>query len=345
MNHYSYSRLDLYEGCPLAYKFRYRDKRAEAPSEALETGSEVHEWIAVYDKHLLQVGLKTDLDWIREVNAPLEVKAILDVYAATHLLEPGEYVIEEMWEIPLAGHTWWGVIDLLKDEQARILLTDAKTDHRVRSQTEIDKDRQLRFYAWMAAQKYPNAEEIVCSIDFVRFGVTRSTTYTCEDIPKIEKEILDAIERVEADTDFKARPGTRCAWCSWTDSCPVVIAGDLEVITGPDTANRMASQLVAMKARVKCLEDQLKPWCTREGAIEVNGMAVGYSTTPSVGYEVVDAKPIFADHGYEDDKYLRVDATAAKKLAAKDEDLAAALEEIAVDKSSSKFGVKKGETL
>jgi CRISPR/Cas system-associated exonuclease Cas4 (RecB family) len=343
LSNYSYSRLDLYENCPLAYKYRYIDKRQEAPSEALERGSEVHEWIAAYVKHLIEKDLRTDLDWIRRASANPEAKEILDTYAGTHLLEPGNYVIEKMWKIPLEGHTWWGVIDLLKDEQARVLVTDAKSDHKLRSKTEIDKDRQLKYYAWMSSKKYPKAEEFVCSIDFVRFGVTRSTTYTREDIPKIEQEIIDAIERIEADRDFHARPGTRCAWCSWTSDCPAIAAGDLEVITSADDAERAASQLVAIKARVKYLEDQLKPWCTQEGTINVNGMAVGYHTSKSVSYEIPAMIDVFVNHNLDYWEYIRPDTTAIKKLAAKDGDLAEALEAIAIDKSSSRFEVRKGE--
>lgn len=343
MSNYSYSRLDLYDGCPRAYKLRYIDKRQEAPSEALETGSEVHEWIAAYNKHLVEEDLRTNLDWIRGAEASPEAKEILDTYAGTHILEHGNYTVEKKWEVPIGGHTWWGVIDLMRDDGMQIRITDAKTDHRIRSQAEVDKDRQLRFYAWMAFRKIPNAQEAVCSIDFVRYGVTRSTTYAREDAPKIEREILDAIERIEADIDFRARPGTRCSWCSWTETCPVIAQGELEVITGPNDAGRAASQFVALKARVRALEDMLKPWCTREGSIDVNGMAVGYQTVHSAGYRVEALMELLERHGYEPLNYLRPDAAAIKKIPKKDKELADDLASIAEDKSSSRFDVRKGE--
>lgn len=341
--HYSYSRLEVYEGCPLAYKFQYKDKRQQLPSEALEDGSETHDWLAAYNKYLLEKNLKTDLDWIRGANATPEVKEILDLYSETHILEPGNYVIEEMWRILLKGYNWWGMIDLLKDEQSHVLITDFKTDHRVRSQTEIDKDRQLRFYAWMASRKYPHADTFVCSIDFVRHGVTRSTTYTVDDIPAIEKEIIAAIERIEADEEFKARPGTRCAWCSWTEICPVLQQGELEVVTGPNDAARAAEQLVVLKARIKTLEDMLKPWCSKEGAIPVNGMQVGYRTSHSAKYDFNPLAELLGQYGYISIDYLQPNTTAIKKLAAKDKDLAADLEEIATDASKSKFELWKGD--
>lgn len=343
MSSYSYSRLDLYSGCPACYRMRYLERRPELPSEALEDGSETHDWIARYNKHLLEQNLRTDLDWIRGADARPEVKGILDAYGETHLLEPGNYVIEEMWKIPLGQHLWWGMIDLLRDEGSQVLITDYKTDHRVRSQTEIDTDRQLRYYAWMAAQKYPHAEEFACTIDFVRHGVTRSTTYDREDVPEIEREILDAIARMEADEDFKARPGTRCGWCSYTSDCRAIQAGDLEIITCASDAEYSASQLVALKARVRFIEDQLKPWCTREGSIPINGMLVGYRTSHSASYNTAEYLDALEAHGYEPVGYVRPDSQAIKRLVKADGDFAAALEGIARDNARSTFTVWKGE--
>ena len=343
MSNYSYSRLDLYDGCPRAYKLRYIDKRPELPSEALERGTVVHEAVAAYARHCLKAGVQTDLDFIRSFPGTDEVREILETFASTHLFEPGDYVIEKMWEIPLGAHTWWGVIDLLKDEGPTVRITDVKTDHRIRSQSEIDHDRQLKDYAWMASRKYPEAQEFLCSIDFARHGVTRSVTYNREDMQAIEDQIILGMELIEQDSEFRARPGTRCSWCSWTADCPSIASGDLEVITSPCDAEVMAEELVALKARVKVVEDQLKPWCTREGSIDVNGMAVGYQTVHSAGYRVEALMELLERHGYEPLNYLRPDAAAIKKIPKKDKELADDLASIAEDKSSSRFDVRKGE--
>jgi CRISPR/Cas system-associated exonuclease Cas4 (RecB family) len=340
MGNYSYSRLDLYDGCPRAYKMRYIDKRQELPSEALERGTAVHEAVAEYARHCIDTGVKTDLDFIRSFSGTDEVRGILETYAETHLFDGGNYTVEKIWKIPLGRHMWRGVIDLMRDDGKQIFISDAKTDHRIRSQTEVNHDRQLRYYAWTALKKHPNAQEAICSIDFVRYGVTRSITYSREDMIAIEAELLKAIELIEIDTEFKARPGTRCAWCSWTETCPVIAQGELEVITGPNDAERAASSLIALKARIKSLEEMLKPWCTREGSINTNGMVVGYHTSKSVGYDTNSLIALFEGRGQNPASALKADTTAIKRLAKKDESLAASLEDIAIDKSSSRFEVR-----
>lgn len=345
MASYSYSRLNLYRQCPRYFHCRYIEKRPEAPSDALERGTAVHEAIAAYTRHCLDAGLQTDVQFLRDYQGTDEVREILETYADTHLIEPGNYEIEQMWEIPLNGHIWWGVIDQLKDEQCRALITDAKTDHVIRSQAEIDKDFQLRCYAWMAADKYPDAEEFICSIDFVRHGAIRSTTYTTEDIPVIEKEILDAIDAIEADQEYKPTPGSYCAWCSWTADCPAIKEGGLEVLTSSEDALALASERIALDARRQAIDALLKPWCTQEGAIEVNGMETGYFKSESVKYPDIMALQVALEgRGRELHEFVKADARALKKAAKDDGDLADILAEIAVDASKTTFKARKVKT-
>jgi len=345
MSNHSYSRDNLYNQCPRAFECRYTKKLLEAVSEALERGTAVHEAIAAYTRHCLDKGLKTDVQFLLDYQGTDEVREILETYADTHILEPGNYVIEEMWNIALGGHTWWGVIDQLKDEGECLIITDLKTDHVIRSQAEIDKDFQLRCYAWMAAQKYPDAKVFICRIDFVRYGVIREVTYLLEDIPAIEKDILAGIERIEADQEYKPTPGSYCGWCSWTADCPALTNGGLEVLTGPEDALALAGERIALDARRKAIDTLLKPWCTQEGAIEVNGMETGYFRSESVKYpDLLDLQVVLADSGRELNHFVRADTTAIKKAARADQNLAGALADIAVDNSKTTFKARKVKT-
>lgn len=339
---YSYSRLSAYANCPRFYKARYIEKRPEAPSEALERGKAVHEAIAEYTKYCLHNGLQTDLEFLREYPGTDEVRGILETFADTHMIEPGDYKFEEMWKIEMDPHpwTWWGVIDNLKDEGERLSITDFKTDHMLRSQTEINKDSQLKDYAWMAAMKYPQAQEFICAIDFVRHGVTRETVYTRDDIEAIEKQIISQIQEIEADREYKAVPGSGCSWCSYTSDCPAVLAGNVDLVSCDDEAGQAAAQLIALKARVKALEDLLKPWTSTNGAIEVNGMEVGFFKSESFGYNFDEILTFAADNGIALCDVFQPSTTGLKKLA-KNPDYAAALEAIAVDKSKTNFKIRK----
>ncbi len=343
MSNYSYSRLDLYGNCPQAYKFRYLDKRQEIPSEALERGKEVHEVIAAYIRHCLETGCKTDVEFLRSYPGGTdEVREILGTYADTHIIEPGKYAIEEMWKLPIAGHTWWGVIDALKDEGKTIRISDAKTNYQISPQAEIDKNAQLRYYAWMAAQKHPQAETFVCSIDFVRHGVIREVTYELDDISAIEDRIIANIDRIEGDSEYKATPGAGCGWCSWSRDCPAVTDRGPEVLLSAQDAEELAGEKVALEARKKAIDTLLKPWCTKEGAVEVNGMAVGWHKTESVGYPDADKlSSTLSEGGYDALGYLRPDTKGLKAAAGKDEKLAALLDPIKTDKSYTRFEARK----
>jgi CRISPR/Cas system-associated exonuclease Cas4 (RecB family) len=342
---YSYSRLSAYQNCPRFYKARYIEKRPEAPSEALERGKAVHEAIAEYTKYCLHNGLQTDLEFLREYPGTDEVREILSTFADTHMIEPGNYTFEEMWKLEMSPHpwTWWGVIDLLEDKGELLVIVDYKTDHQLRSQTDVDKDPQLKYYAWMAATKFPRAQEIICGIDFVRHGVLRQTTYTRDDIPAIEKQIISQIQEMEADRQYQAVPGSACGYCSYTSDCPAVLAGNVDIVSTDDEAGQAAAQLIALKARVKSLEDLLKPWASANGAIEVNGMEVGFFKAESFGYETSDIFTFALENGLAPEDVLQPNTTALKKLA-KNPDYAATLEAIATDKSTTRFTTRKVKT-
>jgi hypothetical protein len=251
-----------------------------------------------------------------------------------------------MWKLELDPHPWtfWGVIDRLKDEGERIVITDYKTDHQIRSQADVDKDPQLKTYSWMAALKYPRAAEFVCGIDFVRHGVLRETTYTRDDIAAIEKQIVSQIQQIEADRDYKAVPGSACNWCSYTSDCPAVMAGNVDVVSTDDEAGQAAAQLIALKARVKSLEDLLKPWTSSNGAVQVNGMEVGFFKSESYEYETAELMYVLNGNGLSAVEFLKADTSAIKKLAKADPEIARDLEGIAVDKSSTRFTTRKVKT-
>lgn len=342
MDHFSYSKLDTYNGCPRRFKLKYIDKLTEPTSEALERGKAVHAALADYAQYCLSNGLQTDLQFLREFPGNDEVREILETFAETHIIEPGDYTFEDMWKLSMDPHpwTWWGVIDLLKDEGERLIITDFKTDHQIRSQTDIERDTQIRYYAWMASKKFPRATEFVCGIDFVRHGVLRQTTYTIDDIPAIEKQIVDRIQEVEADRKFQATPGAHCSYCSWTAECNAVKAANVAVVSTEDEAGQAAAQLIALKARVTALEDLLKPWCSENGAVGVNGMEVGFFKSESYGYNTDDIL-VFSDlNGVPIEDVLQPNTTALKRLA-KNPDFASDLEAIAIDKSKTNFKVRK----
>jgi len=71
---YSFSRLDLYEKCPWAYKKVILDGIPRASNEAMVTGKMLHALIADYLLRLISQKQQTDWEWA-ECAAPKEASA------------------------------------------------------------------------------------------------------------------------------------------------------------------------------------------------------------------------------------------------------------------------------
>ncbi|MCK9570772.1 PD-(D/E)XK nuclease family protein [Candidatus Pacearchaeota archaeon] len=344
MDHYSYTKIDTYAGCPLRFERKYIEKRPEPPSEALDRGIQVHDVVAGYVKHCLAMGVQTDLDFLRSVQGTDEVREILETYANTHIIEPGNYVIEEMWKLSMDPHPWtfWGKIDRLRYfEDDVVEIVDNKTDHQIRSEADVKKDEQLRTYAWMASLKYPTADEFHCMIDFVRYGVTREVVYSRSDIPAIEKAIIAKIEVMEADSEHKATPGPACGYCSYTADCNAVTSGAVEVVQTSEEALDAAGQLLAAKARVKSLEALLRPYCSTNGNVVANGMEVGW--IPSDGYDYPDVRAlqeVLINACLDPAKYFNPNRTELNKLW-KSDDYADLLVAVSEATTSTSFKTRK----
>ncbi|MFP3869040.1 MAG: PD-(D/E)XK nuclease family protein [Desulfobacteraceae bacterium] len=64
---YSYSRLEMHEKCPWAYKLIYLDKIPRQASEALTIGRTMHKLIADYLVRLIVQKQATDWEWAEKV--------------------------------------------------------------------------------------------------------------------------------------------------------------------------------------------------------------------------------------------------------------------------------------
>lgn len=366
-NHFSHSRLDLYETCPRQFKFRYVDRIAEAPSEPLLIGQVVHEIIAEYNSHLLASNLQTDFTALRGImnrvlyegpKGPIgsglptsrlhEVERIVVEYGESHVFYPGRVVgIEEKLRLPMTvdGHqvNFWAVLDLLEIVGDLAIITDYKTDHQLRSYSATEHDLQLAIYAWAVKQEYPQVNQFQACLDFVRHRVVREVELD-PDVTRTEKRIHGLIRQIQRDTAFAPRPGAGCSWCSYIAQCPALAtAGCSSVCATPEDAAVIAGDLAVLEARVTALKRALSDWCATRGPVEANGLVWGHSKTTSVTYSPAGFELVLRDAGLEPTKFLRVDATEAKRLLKQRPDLVETLAPYTKDRSYTRFdGRKKG---
>lgn len=286
MKHASYSALNLYEQCPRRYKIERVEKRRAPDAKPLRVGSAVHAGIAAYIRHLQEDNLQTDITWadaaLIEADAAMseegrkltedeweEVGQIFQSFISSHMFDPSCIAeVEKREEIPLDGISFWAVIDLLEVEEDQAKLRDWKSSWKVPSQAEVDRDFQLRVYAW-AVHKLYGYDEVRCDLEFVRHGAVRSVLIGPEEIEKTEKRILEGIEKIRAEKDWAPTPGSHCTYCPWSGECE---AADSD---GEDP-EALAGRILVLEAQLKEAQGKLKEYCVENGPVVVGGEQFSY---------------------------------------------------------------------
>lgn len=359
MRDYSYSKLNLFESCPAAFQKKYIEKLPEAPSDALAMGSLIHHIIATYNQHCLKKRLETDITAMPEIVSKCfyekpwgltsdkypEVLAMAERIAASHTVDPNTVVgIEEWVQKWLKGKTYLfrSIIDRLDIVGNTVIITDYKTDHQLRTQADVEADFQLAVYAWQALNEYPQVNEFIVRLDFVRHDVVREATLDIGRVVMVENQVLGLIGQVEqaiSKNKFPARPGHFCGWCGYSTICPAAqnIPADVQPCATPEEAKKLAEELLILERQVAVRKESLKQYCNKAGFVEVNGVAWGFHPVESRSVEDVEAfVKIMNEAGRDPRPFLAVSGTKAKKLYGMPE-----LQPILVDKSSSRFDSKK----
>lgn len=306
---YSFSRLDLYDRCPWAFKTVYRDKIPRAKSEALQTGTVMHQLVADYLGRLIASAQLTDWEWAqgatpKEPSAQMSeivemwerfYKALtlppaMDAPGVENKLafdadwQPCEFFSEEAY--------FRMVIDFHFRQEALGVIVDWKTN-RAMPQT-VEKDLQLRTYGWGLKQAlYPDIEEVLLRLHFLRYGKEREVLLNSQDLAGVPDELQARIEVIEADHTFTPTPGSFCGWCGLTAHCPVMaqalVPAEVMAPVTREQAGKAASLLLTLQKMEKELTTRLKDWVKENGPIQVGDLV--YGPTPVVSYDL-DARQI-----------------------------------------------------
>lgn len=295
---YSFSRLDLFGRCPLAYKKIYLDKIPRGTSDALITGSTVHEVVAAYLEHLIQNSLDTDWEWAGKqgwTGVPDDVPEIWERFYNNFILPPGMDAPEV--EKRLAFTKNWlpteffaddayfrAVVDLTYRQGGLAVITDWKSNRAVPA--TVEKDLQLRIYGWAVRQTlYPDAEEILLRLHFLRYGAEREIMLDPGDLDTVPAELEAKIAIIEGTKHFDPTPGSFCGWCGMTAHCPVMAQALVPVeVLAPATreqAEKAATLLLTLQNLEKELGARLKQWVRDQGAIQVGDLVYGPSIATS----------------------------------------------------------------
>ena len=295
---YSFSRLDLYERCPWAYKTVYLDHIPRAKNEARETGQLLHSLVADYLNRLIATGQLTDWDWARGA-LPNEAMAdaiemwnrFYETFALPQGLEsPGvenRLAFDVSWqpcEFFAEEAFFRMVIDFHFRQDSLGVIVDWKTNREV-PQT-VAKDLQLRTYGWGLKQAlYPEIQEVLLRLHFLRYGKEQEVMLESQDLAEVPDELEARIKTIEADKNYDPTPGSFCGLCGVTPHCPVMsqALAPAEVLapTTREQAEKAASLLLTLQKMEKELTSRLKEWVREHGPVQVGDLIYGPAETVS----------------------------------------------------------------
>jgi putative RecB family exonuclease len=262
----SYSKMSMFIQCPRRYRLCYIDKAGVKPQGFFSIGLTVHntlemfyqidlkkgqteppieELYKLYDENWISAGYLTEEE---EKEYYVNGKEWLTNYY--HKFVKGKYIkaysVEEYFELPIGQgqHVMIGFYDRVqKNPDGSFEIFDYKTDPKVRTQEEVDKDLQLTIYYWSLKNRGIEAKRL--SLIFIRFGEMVSTTRSQKDIEYIDnyvKEVADKMvlkgEQLElirkeykqkgenvpqekVDEIFPATINKYCGGCDYLIGCPM----------------------------------------------------------------------------------------------------------------------------
>jgi RecB family exonuclease len=243
----SFSALDQFERCPLAYKLNYIDRIKAPERPELYFGSLIHK---VVQEALRRDPITVPLDglnqfmeenWREEVFPDKETsekykrwgKTMIRNFHAAH--KPGLTNIvstEKRFQIPLGKkHQLTGFIDRIdKLPYGPYEVIDYKTSTKMSSQDDLNRNKQLSIYHYATKKLWPDAKDVRLSLYFLKFGNKLSTKRDDADIEIMIKDVektadkIEKISRTKKESDFPPKPNYLCDWCDYGDRCPMMKA-------------------------------------------------------------------------------------------------------------------------
>ena len=237
---YSHSRLWLFESCPEFYRLKYIDKNLpEIPTKInLFLGSAVHsslEWL--YRRIKSDEYIELDeliknfaLNWREELLqhprlAPGEkpeeyfnkgIKFLINYYMNNKPFIDDTIEIEKKIIFSLGeDYKIQGFIDrLVKNSSGEYEVHDYKTSSFMKSQTEVDSDRQLAFYHLGLNELFGENIKVKLIWHFLAHGKKVASTRTSGQLESLKQETLCLIKKIESEKNW---PGCGKPWCDWCE--------------------------------------------------------------------------------------------------------------------------------
>lgn len=287
---YSWTKLDRYARCPWAYNQKYLMKVPCEEFPGQITGKENHGNIESYLNRLIHLGIQTDYSWAAAQKcfskSAQEVWEEFYNYFAlpTFLQEPGverKLAFNRSWEpcdfdAPEAFFRM--VIDFHFRQNTLAVVKDWKSTWRMPK--DLEDELQLFIYAWGVIRAlYPDAQEVLMELFFLRYGKPRQLLINAADLKGIPQLLERRIAEIEADKEFKPRRSSFCGPCGVTAYCPAIadalIPKEFTAPSNPEEARKIAEEVLSLSTVMEGLTEHLRTWVENNGPISVGDMVYG----------------------------------------------------------------------
>jgi putative RecB family exonuclease len=247
MTTYSHSRISTFEQCPLKFKFRYIDRLTPEIEITIESflGKKVHdalEWLYLQILNQNSPQLEDVIEYyaiswkkdfkedIRIVNNNFNfenyfdrgIKFLIDYFVKNYPFSDNTIAIEHHITLDLSNDGKYliqGYIDrLVHHKETNIFeIHDYKTGS-IKTQEELDKDRQLALYSLGIRNKF-NASDVHLIWHFLDFNQKMISKRTPEQLEQLKQDIINLINKIESTTTYSASPSCLCKWCEFGKYC------------------------------------------------------------------------------------------------------------------------------
>ena len=220
----------------------------QEPNQYMQLGTDVHAVLA---------GTK-EFDELTEEGQEIATRCLSDFSTLIAQLDLGERTAEVLEQRFWYNDAYSGAIDRIDFFGDVAVVTDYKTGRT--AQGKASENQQLKAYAVLVKNHYPELKTIFVSIIQPLAGGTTIAEYNQQDLAAAEQEII-AIVSASLDPEAPRTPSPdACKWCRAKSICPEVQAThkELQVISGAVVNKLTNEELVAIDDKAEVVEDLIE---------------------------------------------------------------------------------------